>query len=540
MFGKDKIAETISKNKVFRTQQAGMAALFVTLATLLSTVLGLVRGKVMAHYFGAGLETDFYNYGTTIPDSLQNILIMGVTSASFIPIFAEHVANYSKEEANKLASSFLNVTLIVFSSVCLLVGIFMPQITDVWLTKDIPIENKTAIVDITRLFLLAQIAFAMSKVFSGILQTHKHFTAYALALLVYNPAIILGMILFHKEHGIYSAAYGAVAGACLVMAVNLLDLRGTDYRYNFSLDYKSAGIKSIYSLAIPNFLNMALLQLVFIAYSKISIDLAPGSYSAFRYALDFENFPVNIFGISFVTAIFPFLAENASKKNFINFNYNIQNSIRQILYLTLPAGAGMAVLSTEIIGLILGGGRFGAGEIEVTASILFYYALIVPLESLWYLYARAFYAMKDTWTPFYYRLAGTVINLAISYVLAYKIGPSAFSIGLLVAFIIQIGLFTFGLKRKVAEFDLKHAATVSSKLFGCTAAMVILVILCNYYLQHAAWMQPYSGRMQYLLRTLSGIGIGGVSYIGLTVVFKCADFSVLTRVVERIFKKDTK
>jgi len=179
----NEITETKPNNKTFRPQQAGIAALFVTIATLLSTVLGLVRDKVMAHYFGAGLETDFYNYGFTIPDSLQNILIMGVTSSSFIPIFAEYVANYSKEEANKLASSFLNITLIVFSAVCLLVGIFMPQITDVWLANDIPAENKTAIIDITRLFLLAQIAFAMSKVFSGILQTHKHFTAYALAFL---------------------------------------------------------------------------------------------------------------------------------------------------------------------------------------------------------------------------------------------------------------------------------------------------------------------------------------------------------------------
>lgn len=532
--------EEVTQKKVFKSQQAGIAALFVTVATLLSTILGLVRDKVMAHYFGAGLETDFYNYGYTIPDTLQNILIMGVTSSSFIPVFAEYVANYSKEEANKLASSFLNITLLVFSAVCLWVGIFMPQITDVWLSNDIPLENKTAIVDITRLFLLAQIAFAMSKVFSGILQTHKHFTGYALALLVYNPAIILGMVLFHKEHGIYSAAYGAVIGACLVMVVNMIDLRGTDFRYKPVLDLQSSGIKNIYILAIPNFLNMALLQIVFLAYSKISIDLEEGSYSAFRYALNFENFPVNIFGISFVTAIFPFLAENASKKNFVNFNYNVQNSIRQILYLTLPAGAGMAVLSTEIIGLILGGGRFGPEEIKMTASILFFYSWIVPLESLWYLFARAFYAMKDTWAPFYFRLAGTAINLTLSYILAYRIGPSAFSIGLLVAFFIQIALFTFGLKRKVAEFDLKQAILISGKLLGCTLGMMVLVMLGNYYLQRAAWMLHYSDRMQYLLRTLIGIGIGGVSYIGLTVIFKCADFSVLTRVMNRILKKDIK
>jgi putative peptidoglycan lipid II flippase len=536
------MTEAISEEKnkkMFRSHQAGVAALFVTVATLLSTVLGLVRDKVMAHYFGASLETDFYNYGFTVPDTLQNILIMGVTSSSFIPIYAEYLSNSSKDDANRLANSFLNITLAVFAAVCLLVGIFMPSITDIWLGHDMPQEHKEAIVFISRLFLVSQIAFALSKIFSGVLQTHKHFTAYALALLVYNPAIILGIVLFHRDHGIYSAAYGAVIGAFLVVLVNILDLRGTDYHFRFSFDWRIPGIRNIYLLAIPNLLNMALLQGLFLVYSKIAFQLQEGSYSAFRYALNFESFPVSVFGISFVTAIFPYLAENVSQKNFVNFNYNIQNSIRQILYLTLPAGVGMAVLSREIIGLILGGGKFVTGDIDMTSSILLFYALAVPLESLWYLFARAFYAMKNTWTPFWYRLLGTIINLTISYVFAYQIGPAAFSIGLLVAFTIQIILFVFGLKSRVPEFDLKSAWINSSKLAGCTLAMAVIVFVCNYLLKTNTWMMGHSDRIQYLLRTLIGMGIGAAVYFGLTLIFKCADFSVLNRVMGRILKKET-
>ncbi len=528
---------TVEKSKIFRSQQAGAAALFVTIATLLSTILGLVRDKVMAHYFGASLETDFYNYGFTVPDTLQNVLIMGVTSSSFIPIYAEYLSNFSKDEANKLANSFLNLTLALFTAVCLLTGIFMPQITEIWLAHGMPQEHKDAIVFISRLFLVSQIAFALSKIFSGVLQANKHFTAYALALLVYNPAIILGIVLFHRDHGIYSAAYGAVIGACLVVLVNMLDLRGTNYHFKFSFDWKMPGVKNIYLLAIPNLLNLALLQGLFLVYSRIAFQLQEGSYSAFRYALNFESFPVNVFGISFVTAIFPYLAENVSQKNYVNFNYNIQNSIRQILYLTLPAGVGMAVLSREIIGLVLGGGKFEPGDIDMTASILLFYALAVPLESLWYLFARAFYAMKNTWTPFWYRLFGTIVNLTISYVFAFQIGPSAFSIGLLVAFFIQICLFVFGLKSRIAEFDLKSAGVNSSKLLGCALAMAGVVLMCNYFLQHNSWMLTHTDRIQYLLRTVIGIGIGAAIYFSLTVVFKCADFSVLNRVMGRIFKK---
>jgi putative peptidoglycan lipid II flippase len=523
--------------KIFRPQQAGIAALFVSVATFLSTALGLVRDKVMAHYFGASLETDFYNYGYTIPDMLQNILIMGVTSSSFIPVFAEHVAQCSREEANRMASSFLNITLCVFTAICLLVGLFMSQIVEVWLGPDFPAEEKAGVIDVTRIFLLAQIFFAVSKIFSGILQTHKHFTAYALALIVYNPAIILGMALFHQQVGIYSAAYGALIGAGLVALVNLADLMRTQYRYQWTWQWGATGIRQVYLLAIPNFLNLALLQVVILAYSRLSVDLQEGSYSAFRYALNFESFPVSLFGISFVTAIFPYLAENVGQRNFDNFNYNVQNSFRQILYLTLPAGLGMAVLSDEIIGLVLSGGQFDAEDVRMTGGILFFYALAVPLESLWYLYARAFYSLKDTWTPFWYRLIGTVINLTISYMLAFRIGPSAFSLGILVAFAIQIGFFTVGLKKRVVQFDIRQVWHTSYKLVACAAIMMALVLTLNRWLADGPWLASYSLRMQYLMRTVLGIGLGAVSYVGLTVLFRCADFSVLNRVTGRLFKK---
>jgi len=291
-------------SRVFRSQQAGVAAFFVTLATLLSTILGLVRNKVMAHYFGASLEMDLYNYGIGIPDAMQTVLIMGVTSSSFIPIFSEYLAQKGTAAANRMASSFLTITLSVFVSLCLVVGVLMPTITEWWLGSDLPAVQRETVVLVARIFLVSQIAFALSKIYSGILQTHKHFIAYGLALIVYNPSIIVGVILFHDTMGIYAAPCGAVMGACLVVIVNWLDVRHTDFTFSWSLDWDREGVRRIMLLALPSILNMGLLRFVFLAYQRMSVNMPEGSYSSFAYALDFESFPVSVFGISFVTAIF--------------------------------------------------------------------------------------------------------------------------------------------------------------------------------------------------------------------------------------------
>lgn len=524
-------------SRIFRSQQAGVAAFFVTLATLLSTVLGLVRNKVMAHYFGASLEMDLYNYGIGIPDAMQTVLIMGVTSSSFIPIFSEYLAQKGTGTANRMASSFMTIMLTVFIGLCLLVGIFMPAITIEWLGPDIPADQRDTVVLIARIFLVSQIAFALSKIYSGILQTHKHFMAYGLALVVYNPSIILGVILFHEPLGIYAAPCGAVIGALLVVLVNWLDVRQTDFRFSWSFDWDREGVRRIMLLALPSILNMGLLRFVFLAYQRMSVNMPEGSYSAFAYALDFESFPVSVFGISFVTAIFPYLSENVSRRNYANFNYNVQNSLRQILFLTLPAGLGMSILSFDIIALVLGGGKFGAEGIDMTGMALAVFALVVPLESLWYLFARAYYAIQDTWTPFWFRLIGTVLNLALCYVLATQFGATAFSIGLLAAFLIQIMLFVLGLKRKVPEFDLRTAAINSTKLGLCTLAMGAAVAGFLAIWDRFDWMAGSSYRWIALSRVVSGMAIGTILYFALTMMFKCADFSVIERVWARVMNK---
>jgi putative peptidoglycan lipid II flippase len=196
----------------------------------------------------------------------------------------------------------------------------------------------------------------------------------------------------------------------------------------------------------------------------------------------------------------------------------------------------MAILSQDIVGLILGGGRFGTTEINLTSSVLFFYALTVPLESLWYLYARAYYALKDTWTPFWFRLAGTVINLLISYFLSPVMGAAAFSLGLLCAFSLQMAMFTIGLKMKVKEYNLKSVMIVSLKLFLCALIMAGAVYGFREWAYASDFISAYSARMQYLFVVVAGIVLGFALYVILTIIFRCADFSVIRRVSGRILK----
>ncbi len=66
----------------------GRLATKVGAAILLSRLLGLVRERVFAHFFGTGMAADAWGAALRIPNAIRNLLGEGTLSASFIPVYA--------------------------------------------------------------------------------------------------------------------------------------------------------------------------------------------------------------------------------------------------------------------------------------------------------------------------------------------------------------------------------------------------------------------------------------------------------------------
>ena len=101
-------------------QKMLLTAGFMAMATLLSKVLGLVRDSLLTAYFGSGLESDAFLTASTIPTTLFDVIIGGVISAAFIPVFNDIMSRKGKDEAMKFVNKF--VTLIVCITLFIVVG----------------------------------------------------------------------------------------------------------------------------------------------------------------------------------------------------------------------------------------------------------------------------------------------------------------------------------------------------------------------------------------------------------------------------------
>ena len=94
----------------------------VAAGIFLSRIMGLVRQKIFAHYFGNSDAGDAFYAALKIPNFSQNLLGDGVLSASFIPVYANMLAQGDSKAADKIAG-IIGSLLAVINALLSLAGI---------------------------------------------------------------------------------------------------------------------------------------------------------------------------------------------------------------------------------------------------------------------------------------------------------------------------------------------------------------------------------------------------------------------------------
>ncbi len=511
--------------KLFSKSKPGKATALIALTSFLSYALGLFRDRIIAINFGTSSETDIYNASFLIPDLLFNLFIAGALSAAFLPVFSDYLER-NKQEAFKLAHTMLSMATITITTLALISYTFMPEIISLSFSN-IGAEMQSDIVSMTRIMLLSAVIFAISNTVGNILMSYKHFFAYSLSPIFYNLGIIIGVTVFEGQFGIHAAAIGVVAGATLHCLIRVIDSFFTGYRYKAQIHLRHEGFKKILKLMLPKSLSLIAWQVNLYIFAIVGIKMQEGGLAAFHFARNIQSFAVSLFGISFATAIFPFLANSALEESKEKYTAHIQKTIQRMLFFTLPAALGLMTLSKPIVELILSGGIFDQDSIAVTSIILYFFAISIPFESLSHIFARAFYALKNTLTPMIINISSMILMACITIFLAPKLGIQWFSIAFSIGFITYICISIVLLRKHLEKFDTR--AFTRSILKTIVATLIMTIVVLN--LDILNTLIP--GR----LLTIIKIATGAFIYLFTAYLLKSPELSSVNFVLSRIIKK---
>lgn len=430
-------AETDAARPPARSGGLAIAAAIVAFGFIGSRLLGIVRTVAIAGAFGAGPDVDAYNIAFRVPDLIFQVLAGATLGSAFIPVFARIYRRESEEAAWRLASHVINVVTTATAALCVVAFIFAPLLVPLLapgLGKDIGRHDELTdkAVTLTRIMLLSPLLFAVSGMVTGILNGRQRFFLPALSPMLYNLAIIFGAVFLADRWGVKGLAYGVVAGAALHLLVQVPGLFQERMKWQPGFGRHDPAVREVARLMGPRVVGLAAAQFNFVVTGFFASKVGASAISQLTYAWLLATLPLALFGMALSTAVFPRLADHAADEDIQSLRNTISRVLRVIMFLTIPAALGLAILREPATVVLLERGEFTRLDSLITASALGWYCLgIVPQAGI-EIHSRGFYALGDTRTPVLLAVAAVVLNLVVSAALWHRFEHEglAFSVSL--------------------------------------------------------------------------------------------------------------
>jgi putative peptidoglycan lipid II flippase len=405
-------AETPMISRPSRTGGLAIAAAIVAFGFVGSRLLGVVRSVAIADQFGTGADVEAYFVAFRIPDLIFQVLAGATMGSAFIPVFARLWRNDSEAEAWELASKVLMLVTIATAVLCVVAFVLAPWLVP--LTAPGLEENEGKAVYLTRVMLLSPLLFAVSGMITGILNARQQFLLPALAPMLYNLAIIFGAVVLAERWGINGLAAGVVIGAALHLLIQVPGLVRERMRFRPVLDWKDARVREVGWLMGPRVIGLAAVQLNFVVTIYFATKLGSAWVGALSYAWILATLPLGLFGMALSTAAFPRLADQAADGDIGELRGTVSRVLRVIMFLTIPAALGLAILAEPVTALVFERGEFTAFDTELTAGAVMFYSFGMIAQAGVEIHSRGFYALGDTRTPVVFAVVALVVNLLIA------------------------------------------------------------------------------------------------------------------------------
>lgn len=398
--------------------------------------MGLLRDRILAQSFGASTSLDIYNAAFLVPDFLFNFLVASGIAAAAVPLFTE-LYKRNKVHAYQYMNSLIVVAVMLMTTTGIGIMIFAPWLSFT-VAPGLDAVGRAQAIQLMRIVALSPILFAISNALGALLISQKRFTWYGLSPIFYNVGIISGTLLLAPHYGIMGVAYGTVLGAALHLCVRLIDSLLGGWRPHLDWHWHAPEMKRTLQLMLPKMVGHPVELVTFWVFTSLASLLASGSITVLNFARNFQSVPVSILGVAMATAVFPALTE-AALSSPAELKRLFNKTTNSILLASVAAAVCVFIIRRPLVAILLGGGAFDTDAVARTALTLGFFCLSIPTESLSHLFARAFYATKNTTIPVIFSVISLVVAGSSAYLLQSRLGIVGIPLGFFLGSLIKAG-----------------------------------------------------------------------------------------------------
>ncbi len=414
--------------------------------TTLSRLSGFGRVLAVGWVLGQGRLADAYNQANTVPNTIYELLLGGVLSATLLPVLMEALARKGDDDDEGAVPAVVTFVGAVLVAGTVLFWLCSPFIVDFFLLRakgaDVAGERALATTWL-RLFTPQLLFIGLTTITTALLNARRRFGAVAFSPVLANLVTIIALavadhLVKHASISAYRAdtaalavvGIGTTAGYLVQLAAQLPALLRAGIPLWLSWRPSHPALRTIGRLSGWTIGAVVTNQLSFTLISVLA-NSKKGQLSAFIYSYTFMQLPYAVVAVSISYAVAPDLAQLWTQRNRQEFAQRVGYALRLTVALLLPGGIGYALMAHPVVVLALAHGNFTAADAGLTSTMLTIFALGLPGFSAYLLLMRAFQSKQDTRSMFWLYVAENVVTIVAALVLYPLVGAA----GLVVAWI---------------------------------------------------------------------------------------------------------
>jgi putative peptidoglycan lipid II flippase len=291
----------------------------------------------------------------------------------------------------------------------------------------------------------------------GVLNATGNFGIPAVAPILLNLGIIIAALFIAPclETPVLGLAWGVILGGAGQLALQLpfvfQKAAGSFSRFV----WWHPGVILAFKQMVPCMIGAASYQINLLVATLFASFLAPGTIASFYFADRLVQFPLALLATSFSTVFLPFLSRTVVAGRIDRAGAVFGDGARMVIFVTIPAMAGILALDRPIVTLLFSQGAFDNLAVQRTAGCLFYLVLGLWAYTGHRLFVTFHHAQGQVALPLAAGLTAIAVNLIFCRVLIGPMGVQGLALAVSVAGAAGFGVLLFftsgtGFKRDLA------------------------------------------------------------------------------------------
>jgi putative peptidoglycan lipid II flippase len=524
----------------------------MSVGTTLSRITGYLRLSVQTAALGVSALGNTYTTANTTPNIVYELVLGGILTSVFVPVFVEWLEKHGREEAWLVADRVLTLALVVLAAVAVVGAVFAPQIIRLYLSAS-DASDKEAQIALGAFFLrwfMPQIVFyGVGAVATGLLQAERRFAAPMFAPILNNLSVIatFGIYALLVGHGTVSVegitfiektvlAAGTTFGVVAMTLALWPSLRRLGFRWHLRFDWNHPAVRRLGKLALWVVVYVAANQLAYVAVIVFTGTFPPNGYQIYSSAFILFQLPHAIVAVSIFTALLPPMSSRWADRDLDGLRTLFSRGIRDTLVIIVPAALGYLALASPIVILLLQHGRAQPEAVQDIARTLQAFAIGLPFFSGFQLLTRTFYSMQDTRTPAVVNVAAALVNVAANFLyLSFGWGVPALALGHATSYVFATVVCLAILRRRLGRIDGTRILATLARVVPASLLAAGAALLASRLIRDA--FGSATGNLSRLAEVTGGVLAGLLVFAVATLMVKIDEADEVKNAVLRRFRR---